>query len=170
MKTLITLTIFLAMITLSTAFSQEIKDLNFIKSTCKRTPIYDLCVATIQAAPGSANADMVGLAEIMIRAVEAKSKEALSAVKNLMKKGDPKLADALKRCKHVYTTVIEADVPSALDAVRGVPKFAETAMADASAEAHVCEGQFEGKSPLSAVNKGVDDLGVVARALIRNLL
>ncbi|KAL7080832.1 hypothetical protein ACP275_14G002800 [Erythranthe tilingii] len=152
---IISISVFLV-ITLSSvhamAKSQQ-KDQNLIESTCKNTPIYQLCIATLRADPGSAAADVAGLALIMIEAVEAKSKEALSA-----------------QCKEEYKAVLEGDVPVAKSAVRGNPKFAEGGMADAKVEADDCEDALGGKSPLTKVNGDVADLAVVARAIIRNLL
>ncbi|KAL7123735.1 hypothetical protein ABFS83_14G002700 [Erythranthe nasuta] len=170
---IISISVFLVLITLissvhTMAKSQE-KDENLIETTCKNTPIYQLCIATLRADPGSNAADVAGLALIMIGAVEAKSKEALSAVKNLLKSGSGN-TEALKQCKDKYKAVLEGDVPVAKSAVRGNPKFAEGGMADAKVEADDCEDGFGGKSPLTKVNGDVRDLAVVARAIIRNLL
>lgn len=154
------------------AISQQ-KDQNLIETTCKNTPNYHLCMTTLRANRGSASADVAGLGLIMVGAVKAKSKEALSAINKLSKSGQPKLSQALHQCKEVYNAVLEGDVPEAEQAVRGNPKFAENGMADAAVEADTCEGAFEGvvaKSPLSGVNTAVRDLAVVARAIIRNLL
>ncbi|KAI3459199.1 hypothetical protein Pfo_015862 [Paulownia fortunei] len=150
----------------------EQKDQKLMETTCKNTPNYQLCITTLRASRGSATADVAGLGLIMVGAVKAKTKQALSAINKLSKSGNPKLSQALQQCTDAYNAVLKADVPEAVEALtKGDPKFAENGMADAAVEADSCEGGFEGaKSPLSGVNKAVRDLAVVARAIIRNLL
>ncbi|KAL8026038.1 hypothetical protein ABFX02_14G003000 [Erythranthe guttata] len=167
---IISISVFLVITLSSSVHTMAKSHQNLIESTCKNTPIYELCIATLRADPGSDAADVAGLALIMIGAVEAKSKEALSAVKKLLKGGGGGDREALKQCKDKYKAVLEGDVPVAKRAVRGNPKFAEGGMADAKVEADDCEDAFGGKSPLTKVNGDVRDLAVVARAIIRNLL
>ncbi|GFP97225.1 cell wall / vacuolar inhibitor of fructosidase 1 [Phtheirospermum japonicum] len=172
MKTSIIISFVLFALTIihTNAKSQQ-NDQNLIETTCKHTPNYPLCIKTIRAEPTSAGADVAGLGFILVEAVKAKSKVALSAARRLSRT-QPKLAKPLKECADVYKAVIEADVPEAEQSVRGNPKFAENGMADAAVEADVCEAAFKGvaKSPLTAANNAVRDLAVVARAIIRNLL
>ncbi|KAL6535670.1 hypothetical protein OROMI_027044 [Orobanche minor] len=149
----------------------QLKDQTLIETTCRHTTNYQLCVDTIRADPKSAGEDVAGLGLIVIEAVKAKSKAALSAAKRLLR-SRPELAEPLQECASMYRAVIEADYPEAKESIRGNPKFAENGMADAAVEANNCEWAFEGvaKSPLTAVNGAVRDLAVVARAIIRNLL
>lgn len=142
---------------------------NLIETTCKNTPNYRLCINTLMANQGGAATDVAELGLIMVGAVKAKSREALSAVKKLSRNRKVSV-EALQRCKDAYEAVVDADVPEAEGSVRGNPKFAENGMADAAVEADNCDGAFGGKSPLSGVNRAVRELAVVARAIIRNLL
>ena len=70
--------------------------------------------------------------------------------------------------------VVKADVPSAIQALDGgQPKFAEDGMADTVVEAEACERSFSGrgqKSPLTQMNKDIENVANVARAIIRMLL
>lgn len=147
---------------------------NLIETTCKSTPNYRLCATTLKANPGSNTAgDVADLGLIMVAAVKAKSREALSTIQKLIRRRQPKLSQALERCAEVYKAVVEGDVAVAEQVLRGNPKFAETAMAGVAVEADTCDGAFEGvvvRAPLSGINKAVHDLATVARAIIRNLL
>ncbi|KAK6146246.1 hypothetical protein DH2020_020115 [Rehmannia glutinosa] len=142
------------------------KDENLIETTCKNTPHYQLCINTLRADKGSSGADVAGLGLIMVEAVKAKSKEALSAIKKLQK-SQPKLATPLQQCRDMYKAVVSGDVPEAEQSIRGNPKFAENGMADAAVEADDCEAAFQGvaKSPLTAVNTAARELAEVARDL-----
>lgn len=136
---------------------------NLIETTCKNTPNYQLCINTLRGSPESATADVAGLALIMVDAVKGKTEQALSTVN---KSAQPKL----QRCTNYYNAVLKADVPMAEAALRkGDPKFAEQGMSDAATEADLCE-RTVAPSPLSAVNKDLRDLALVATAIIRNLL
>lgn len=139
-------------------------DQNLIETTCKRTPDYSLCTAILRANPGSAGADLPGLGLIVVDVIKQKSNEALSIIN---KSRQP----ALGRCSEVYKAVLQGDIPTATQSIRGNPKFAETAVADAGAEASICDGAGGAKVPeLSNVNKYVIRVAAVARAIIRNLL
>lgn len=155
------------------ATSRQQKGQNLIETTCKSTPNYRLCATTLKANPGSTTAaDVADLGLIMVAAVKAKSRQALSAIQKLRRR-QPKLSQALQRCTEVYKAVVEGDVAVAEQTLRGNPKFAETAMAGVAVEADTCDGAFEGMvvpPRLSGVNRGVHDLAAVARAIIRNLL
>ncbi|KAG8372849.1 hypothetical protein BUALT_Bualt12G0109700 [Buddleja alternifolia] len=163
----------LIMIIHANAISQQ-KDQALIETTCKNTPNYKLCISVLRRSPGSATADVRGLALIMVGAVKDKTKQAISAVNNLIKsRRYPDLAEGLQKCNEVYKTVVKYDVAEAVEALtKGDPKFAENGMADAALEADTCESSTGGldKSPLEAVNRPVFDLANVARAIIRNLL
>ncbi|PIN23254.1 hypothetical protein CDL12_04020 [Handroanthus impetiginosus] len=149
----------------------EQKDQNLIETTCKNTPNYRLCVTILRANRRSATADVAGLGLIMVDAVKAKTKEALSAVNKLIHSHDRKLSEAAQQCVDAYNGVLKGDVPEAVEALtKGDPKFAENGMADAVVEADSCDSAFETRSPLSGMNKALRDRAVVARAIIRNLL
>ncbi|KAL8470136.1 hypothetical protein ACS0TY_032850 [Phlomoides rotata] len=64
-----------------------------------------------------------------------------------------------------YIIVINMDVPKAVVALtKGIPKFTEFGMVDATWEAKICKGSFRTTvdSPLSPVNKDLHELAVVA--------
>ncbi|GER38313.1 invertase inhibitor [Striga asiatica] len=149
---------------------------SLIESICKRTPNYRLCLTTIRADHTSAGSDVAGLGLILIRAVKSETNKALSAAARLVKT-HPHLKAPLGKCADVYRAVIEADVPVAEQSIRGNPKFAENGMADVAVEADACERALgrataaaAPETPMTAANRAVRDLAVVARAVIRNLL
>ncbi|KAL3505605.1 hypothetical protein ACH5RR_030987 [Cinchona calisaya] len=92
---------------------------------------------------------------------------------NNLNKTNPELIKPLSICGLLYYTVLNADIPEAVDALtKGVPKFAEDAMADSALEAKVCEESFlvYKCSPLVDINAAVCDLSLVAKSIIKNLL
>lgn len=145
-----------------------------VKSTCKNTPNYNLCVQVLSAdhRAGSPKADVSTLAIIVVDAVKAESLKAADKIRELRpRRGD--LKAALEKCDFEYNKVIlGAVLDEAYEALtKGNPKFAEDAMVGTATSAQSCQDAFGGAaSPLSSVNARVRDLSVVARAIIRNLL
>ncbi|XP_054783989.1 cell wall / vacuolar inhibitor of fructosidase 1-like [Prosopis cineraria] len=146
---------------------------NVIEKTCKQTPHYDLCVQSLKSDPSSSDADVTGLAVIMVKVTEAKANGTSDKIKQLLGGGDlePKQEKALKSCSERYEAVIKWDVPQAIGALNGNPKFAEEAMQGAANEAFACESEFSGTtSLLTRENQAFRDLAVVAVAIIKLLL
>ncbi|KAL8486088.1 hypothetical protein ACS0TY_022989 [Phlomoides rotata] len=171
MKAQISLTILITLLIIHSDAVPHRNDQNLIETTCKRTPDYRLCTAIIRANPDGGAADLPGLGLIVVDVVKQKSHEALSIINKLTKSGQPKLRPALRRCTEVYKAVLEGDIPVVSQSIWGNPKFAETAVADAGAEAGLCDEAVGGKVPeLSKVNNYVVRVAGVARAIIRNLL
>lgn len=151
----------------------HLKDQALIETSCKKTPNYDLCVSTLRHSPHSATVDVAGLGLILVDVVKSKAEAAMSAVEDLRRR-HPEMRSALDQCSRSYNAVVVADVPEAVEALtKGVPKFAESGMADAAWEAEICERSFQmvaGTTPLSGVNKEMHDLAEVAVGIIRILL
>lgn len=170
MKTQISIILLLVVAPFTTLQSDAVssqKDQNLIETTCRRTPNYKLCSSIIRADPGGAAADLPGLGVIVVAVVNKKSKETLVNIASLIRSAPKNLLPPLRRCKELYTTVVESDVPIVNQSIRGNPKFAETAMADAGAEVSICEEAFEGvaPSPLTKQNSFIGDVAAVARAI-----
>nr|UVV38469.1 cell wall invertase inhibitor protein CWIIP18 [Ipomoea batatas] len=153
------------------------KDKNtLITATCRNTPNYPLCVATLQSDPRSsaAGAGVETLGLVMVSAVKARATEVTQAIPPL-KAAKPAWAQPLSQCYFYYDAVLRADVPEAEMALkRGVPKFAEAGMADAAVEAASCDGAFKNggitESPLKDFNDNVVQLSGVATSIIKMLL
>ncbi|XP_057475701.1 cell wall / vacuolar inhibitor of fructosidase 1-like [Actinidia eriantha] len=143
---------------------------DLITTTCKQTPLFQLCSSTLRSNLQSKSADVAGLGLIVVEVIKGKASATLGQVRKLLRAGNPQLKGPLNQCVAFYKTILEADVPEAEQAIRGVPKFAEDGMVDAAAGAGSCEEGFGGKSPIIAMNMAVKDLAVVARAIIRTLL
>ncbi|MFS8004132.1 putative pectinesterase inhibitor domain, Cell wall/vacuolar inhibitor of fructosidase [Helianthus anomalus] len=167
------LTILFLLFLLQQTLLSAMADIQLIKNTCKGTPSPDLCLKILLAEPKSQNADLTGLALIGVDAVNNKGLEILKQIVDL-KKSRPELRPALDQCAEVYHAVVEADVPSSRDALRGgMPKFAEDGMADSAVEAQVCErrfGEHGHASPMTGSNNVMHDAANVVRAIIRMLL
>ncbi|XVF62417.1 hypothetical protein PTKIN_Ptkin09bG0006000 [Pterospermum kingtungense] len=150
-------------------------DKNLIETTCKHTPLFNLCVSTLKPDPRSSNADVAGLAHIAADSVNAKATATLNQIKGLLKSAkDPNLQKALQHCLDSYNSIIEADIPVAIEAVvKGNPKFAVNSATDAAIEAQTCEKSFANyppKSPISDSNKAVHDLCAVLESIASLLL
>lgn len=79
---------------------------------------------------------------------------------------------ALNNCAQMYKTILEADIPEAIEALeKGDPKFAEDGTNDAANEATYCEEDFPaGQSPITQFNKDMHDVSAIAAAITRLLL
>lgn len=94
----------------------------------------------------------------------------LNEINGLYKKR-PELKRPLDECSRRYKTILNADVPEAIEAIsKGVPKFGEDGVIDAGVEASVCERGFKGKSPLTSLTKSMQKISNVTRAIVRLLL
>ncbi|PWA72117.1 Pectinesterase inhibitor [Artemisia annua] len=148
-------------------------DRRLIESTCKATPSYNLCLSTLMSNPKSTNGDISDLGLIMVGATKSKATRAIQHIKSLYM-SHPELRHSLNECAQMYMAVVRADVPSAIQALDGgQPKFAEDGMADTAVETQACERSFNGrgqKSPLTQMNKDIENIANVARAIIRMLL
>ncbi|KAF5464791.1 hypothetical protein F2P56_014843 [Juglans regia] len=147
-------------------------DARLIEQTCKQTPLYNLCVSILKSDSRSSKADVTGLALIMVDVLKAKATGTRNYIKRLLR-GNLKrdVRHGLSSCAEVYNSVLEADVPVAIEALqKGNPKFAEQAANDAAIEASSCERSFSGHSPLTKSNKSMQDVSSVAAAIVRLLL
>ncbi|CAG7882688.1 unnamed protein product, partial [Brassica rapa] len=77
----------------------------------------------------------------------------------------------LDECNLRYKTIVEADVHTAIIAIKGNPKLAEDAIVDAGLEASVCEGGFpKDQSPLTDLTQKMVKICDVTRAIVRMFL
>lgn len=149
---------------------------DLVESTCKQTPNYDLCISSLRSDPKSSTADVRGLALIMVNVIKAKATETLNHINDLLKggPGGGKDKQALSSCADGYSAILKADVPEATQALTlGNVKFAENGVSDAAVEANACERGFSSSgrtSPLTDVNKNMNEICNVARAIVRMLL
>ncbi|XP_010549010.1 PREDICTED: cell wall / vacuolar inhibitor of fructosidase 1 [Tarenaya hassleriana] len=159
-----------AAVVVMTMMSGVRSDEVFIEKTCKQTPNYNLCVSLLKSDPRGSSADTTGLALILVDHIKATATETLKKISRLYKKRR-ELREPLVSCTSKYKAILEADVPSAVEALsKGVPKYAEDAVVDAGVEASICERGFHGKSPLTALTKSLEDISDVARPIVRMLL
>ncbi|ESQ30791.1 hypothetical protein EUTSA_v10011825mg [Eutrema salsugineum] len=143
---------------------------NMIEQTCKETPDFNLCVSLLDSDPRGSSADTSGLALILVDKIKGLATKTLNEINGLYKRR-PELKHALDECSRRYKTILNADVPEAIEAIsKGVPKFGEDGVIDAGVEASVCERGFIGKSPLTNLTKSMQRISNVARAIVRMLL
>ncbi|KAJ9536343.1 hypothetical protein OSB04_un000479 [Centaurea solstitialis] len=165
--------VFLILVIQETILFSARADMQFIENICKSTPSYDLCIKTVLADPKSKDADLTDLALIVVNALKELGINDINYIKGL-ENDHPELKVPLDYCADVYNTVVTTDVPLAVTALtQGNPKFGEDGVADAAVEGQACEdtfGQYGHASPMTDVNKNMEDLANVARAMIRMLL
>ncbi|KAE9609994.1 putative pectinesterase inhibitor domain, Cell wall/vacuolar inhibitor of fructosidase [Lupinus albus] len=145
---------------------------NLIEETCMQTPNHDLCVQYLQADPHSSDADVSGLALIMVNVIKTKAKNALVKIHQLLQGSpEPGQKEALNTCGGQYNAILVADVPQAIASLqKGDPKFAVDSANDAAIEATSCENNFSGKSPLTNDNNSMHDVAAVTSAIVKLLL
>ncbi|KAL1193089.1 Cell wall / vacuolar inhibitor of fructosidase 1 [Cardamine amara subsp. amara] len=143
---------------------------SMIEQTCKETPDFNLCVSLLDSDSRSSSADISGLALILIDKIKGLTTKTLNEINGLYKKR-PEMKRALDECSRRYKTILNADVPEAIEAIsKGVPKFGEDGVIDAGVEASACERGFKGKSPLTSLTKSMQKISNVTRAIVRMLL
>ncbi|KAK9079564.1 hypothetical protein SSX86_001236 [Deinandra increscens subsp. villosa] len=167
------LTILFTLLLLHETLYSTMADQKFVENTCKGTPSPNLCLKILLANPKSQNSDLTDLALIGVAAVEDKGLEIIRQIVAL-KRSSPKLTPTLNHCEEAYHAVVYADVPSSNEALRGgMAKFAEDGMADSAVESQSCERSFREHgwvSPMTDLNKAMNDVANVVRAIIRMLL
>ncbi|KAI5650947.1 hypothetical protein M9H77_36952 [Catharanthus roseus] len=154
----------------------RLKNIDLIENTCKSTSNYELCISVLKSDPRSLEAtdvDVLGL--IIVDEIKSKANSAMEIIKKLRISSNPEFNVALFECSIQYNAILNADVPVAIEALtKGVPKFAESGMADAAVEAQGCENSFRvrggSNSPLTDINQAVFDLSGIAKSIIKMLL
>ncbi|KAH0891496.1 hypothetical protein HID58_053925 [Brassica napus] len=90
---------------------------------------------------------------------------------NVAYKTKPMLKRVLDEYNLRYKTIVEANVHTAIIAIKGNPKLAEDAIVDAGLEASVCEGGFpKDQSPLTDLTQKMAKICDVTRAIVRMFL
>lgn len=110
----------------------------------------------------------------MVDAVKSKVSSALRTISKLEKNNYNRHQEkaALSDCRERYDVVQKYDVGVAVEALtKGDQKFAVDGMNDAAIEAQICEANFKtSRSPITEANKSVQDMSLVAAAIIKLLL
>ena len=112
------LLLFLFLLTLPFHHLFTTADSNFIQKTCKTTKFYDLCVSSLKSDPTSQNADVKGLATIMIGIGIANSTATSSYLSSQLPSAaanDVVLKKVLKECADKYGFAADALQSSAQD-------------------------------------------------------
>ncbi|EEF36859.1 cell wall / vacuolar inhibitor of fructosidase 1 [Ricinus communis] len=150
---------------------------NLIEKTCRKTPYYQLCISTLVSNPHSFDADIEGLAKIMVHTIDAKATHTLNRINELLEQSqrgsrshDQKEQQELRDCADRYNEILKGDVPQAMQALhKGNFRSAKERTFDAAAEAISCEEEFSGQSPLSDMNMKVHDISVVAASILKQI-
>ncbi|GKV09225.1 hypothetical protein SLEP1_g20762 [Rubroshorea leprosula] len=149
---------------------------NLIDQTCKQTPFYELCTSILLSNPKSADADIAGLARIMVTSLDSKASDTLDQINDLLEDTltlDPATQQALALCAERYNVILTGDIPQTIAGLdRGNYKFAQKGTNDAALEASACEKGFPSKrkSPINELNKEVRHISIVAAAIVKVMI
>ncbi|KAK9934516.1 hypothetical protein M0R45_021657 [Rubus argutus] len=144
-------------------------DLKLIEQTCSKTPHRDLCVSGLTSVPASADADVKGLALIMVdNVLRAVANDTRNQINEKLKHSPED--KALSSCEENYRAIVELDIIEAYTSItERDPKLAKQGMDATIYDANACESGFAGKSPLTYVNTLVIDIAAVANAILHLL-
>lgn len=149
---------------------------DFIDQICKKTPFYDLCVATLRSNPLAPKPDLQGVALVMVNNLLANASDTLNYIEGLIKQtSDQQLEQALAFCAESYIPIVKYTLPQAADAVsQGRFGFASYCVSDAAKEISNCDKKFSGsaqnQSLLGDRNGTLQKLVGVASAIMKLLL
>ncbi|KAK4265925.1 hypothetical protein QN277_026912 [Acacia crassicarpa] len=149
---------------------------DFIDQICRKTPFYDLCMATLHSNPLTPKPDLKGAALVMVNNLLANASDTLNYIEGLIKQtSDQQLEQALAFCAESYIPIVKYILPQAADAVsQGRFGFASYCVSDAAKEISNCDKKFSGsgqnKSLLEDRNGILQKLVGVAAAIMKLLL
>ncbi|XP_028760120.1 cell wall / vacuolar inhibitor of fructosidase 1-like [Neltuma alba] len=149
---------------------------DFIDQICRKTPFYDLCIATLHSNPLTRKPDLKGAALVMVNNLLANTSDTLNYIEGLIKQtSDQQLEQALAFCAESYIPIVKYTLPQAADAVsQGRFGFASYCISDAAKEINNCDKRFSGsaqnKSLLGDRNGVLQKLVGVASAIMKLLL
>ncbi|KAM5558752.1 cell wall / vacuolar inhibitor of fructosidase 1-like [Rosa sericea] len=141
-------------------------DAKLIDQTCRKTPDYNLCTSVLKSSPDK---DLRGLAIVAIDAVGSKATTTMNRINELLKQS-PK-DTALNHCHDMYNVILNSYVQGARDTLkRGASShIATSSMSLTPDTAMSCEEAFKGRSPLTNLNKDVENIAAVAGAVAGQL-
>lgn len=134
---------------------------DLIDYACKRTPYYNLCVATLRSDPANSKAKIGPLALFATKKLEGVATSTYHQIMTLLEKEtNPKLKQSLSICADGYNIVVKYDLPG----LGGSNKFAIDTFKHITDTADKCGAGISG-TPIASNNKLVHDLGDVAHYL-----
>ncbi|XP_073137756.1 cell wall / vacuolar inhibitor of fructosidase 2-like [Henckelia pumila] len=151
------------------------KDMTLLESVCKRTYDYKLCISSLKSNPRSYNADIKGLARIMMGVTRSKVDEILRVMLQLGRNAtDPRVPECLDNvCYPVYDESTDYIQHAVEHLQSNSLKEAITDMNYANGDEQECEKCFaklEIKSPMTSINTQFATLCKVTEDIIRVLL
>ncbi|KAL4379755.1 hypothetical protein GQ457_02G015630 [Hibiscus cannabinus] len=150
------------------SISMSVNKEDLIQQTCKKPRYFALCNSFLRSDPRSTNANLKGLALILVEAIQEKANNTLTFIIGLYKDiTDPDLSRFYGSCIEDYGTSVDRPLPEAVKAL-GSKDYA-TAKNNAAAMApyiDACDQQFTEKTPFSDRNILVRDLSLVASNII----
>ncbi|KAL5065522.1 hypothetical protein RYX36_027259 [Vicia faba] len=138
----------------------------------EQTPKYATCIKYLESDPRSSDADLPDLVVISLNTMVGAAKTVLTKVTDLVKVNqEPAQTEALNSCADRYSTILVADMPKSIAALKlGDPKFAQEGANDAAMQATSCENGFNGNSPLTQENAAMYDAAIITAAIVKQLL
>ncbi|XP_034206984.1 putative invertase inhibitor [Prunus dulcis] len=169
MKLLRWATIVLALLIFDQSFTSVSADL--IEDTCNKTSNFKFCVSFLRSKPGSATADVQGLAQIVADQIQINLKDTFSEASKLYKEATERvIKECFQICSEVYGV--------AIDYMNGVlinlksKNYSNTrdGLSFVYGDADTCEESFHEEpvrpSPLTKNNNDVKNLALIGSEIV----
>ncbi|KZV34957.1 cell wall [Dorcoceras hygrometricum] len=148
------------------------KDMAFIESVCKKTHDYKLCVTCLKSNPRSFNADVKGLALIMMEAMQSKVDGILKVISRLRNNtSDPDMQSCLDDACHEEYANITPFIQFAIEHLQSNSlDFALLGVDDAYLGIQACEECTPPKSSMTPINTYFVSLLKITEDILRILM
>ncbi|KAL5996234.1 hypothetical protein ACLOJK_026308 [Asimina triloba] len=147
---------------------------SFIRSTCKKTQHYDICVAALESDPRSSAADLQVYAQILIELTLANATNTYSFISKLVNETDDD--DVLRMCLYDCSAVYDIGINHLRDALMflGLREHVEVGKlaGEAGDEGVECENFFKtpplpkSPSPLTSRNEMLEALSSISKSIV----
>lgn len=172
MKLLRWVTIVIALLIFYQSFTSVSADL--IEDTCNKTSNFKFCVSFLRSKPGSATADVQGLAQIVADQIQINLQDTFSKASKLYKEATERvIKECFQICSEEYGVAIQYMNGVLANLKSKSYRNAREGLSGVYVDADTCEESFHEEpvrpSPLTKNNNDVKDLAVIGSQIIHIL-
>ncbi|PQQ02587.1 putative invertase inhibitor [Prunus yedoensis var. nudiflora] len=165
-------TIVIALLIFYQSFTSVSADL--IEDTCNKTSNFKFCVSFLRSKPGSATADVQGLAQIVADQIQIYLKDTFSKASKLYKEATERvIKECFQICSEEYGVAIQYMNGVLANLKSKSYRNAREGLSGVYVDADTCEESFHEEpvrpSPLTKNNYDVKDLAVIGSQIIHIL-